>query len=233
MMKQCWVIILFLVSCREKSVDSAGYSTTGYLLKAEMQQDKEFYQEFNIFKRQGIAQLTGDTLYFPFLAIRSTNDSIIEVTLFSEYNTTVYEIPKDDRVCYRFHNVNDRPRHVFTKISGDTIISYGYNYTLKELEESGFESINWDEIVPSEIKIITKDSIYSSYFGHCLAIPEGNNSDFQVALKDVGHYWIEPFKANMKSGCRYKVSSTNDERIQKAENFQYWYQHYRKIADLK
>lgn len=225
-MKRYLLSLLILCSCQEKPSTELAYLRKNHLLESEASRNSKFYKGFDLFCRKGIEELTGDTLYFPFLMVKAPGDSIIEVTLYSGVDKTSYRIPKDNRVSYRFNNISDGPRHVFTKILDDKIISYGYDNTLKELKEVGIDSLYFQDIIPSEIKVISCDSINTYYFGECLDFKGIDIDRFRVPVKDVEKYWIQPFTAKLKSGCRYKTFSTEKENIQNAEGFRYWFQHY-------
>lgn len=239
-MKNYILFFFLLISCKEKYPNSTPYFLKN---KADNYSLSKFYKDFDIFNRKGIEQLLQDTLYFPFFQVNDLNDSTLELILFATEKRTEHKIPKDNRTTYRFYDITDGPRHVYTKIYEDRIVSYGYGNTLTELKNSGTNNIYLSEVVPSEITIMKSDSVLSFYFGQCLDLQGIDIDEFQVSKTDIDKYWIEPFTAYLKCGCRDKVSffdiagnqkeyfeSINGEkrnpRIIGKREFQYWRLYY-------
>jgi hypothetical protein len=211
-MKKYLLFVLIIISCSQKSPEVKAYFLTK---KTDNYSDSKFYKDFDIFSRKGIGQLIGDTLNFPFFQVRDLNDSTIELTQFTTEIRIDLKIPKDDRITYQFHDIADGPRHVYTKIFADKIVSFGYDNTLKELEEIQTDSISLQDILPSEIVIMERDTINSYYFGQCLDLPGIDIDAFRVSKGDIDKYWIEPFTAKLKLGCRDKVSFFDEAGTQK------------------
>ncbi len=239
-MKKYVLIFYILISCNDKSSNRIVYLSAK---KIDNYSDSKFYQDFNIFSRKGIEQLDEDTLKFPFFQMRNLNDSTIELTQFTAEMKYRFEIPIGDRITYSFHDIADGPRHVYTKIFSDKIVSYGYDNTLNEVKEAQADSIALENIVPSEIVIMKQDTVYSYYFGHCLDLSEIDIEESMVAVVDIDKYWIEPFNARFKKTCKDKVSFFDDAGVQKEyfdhiinekknpriigqREFQFWRQYY-------
>ncbi len=211
-MKKHLIFVLILISCSERSSETTAYFLTK---KADNYRDSKFYKDFDIFSRRGVGQLVGDTLNFPFFQVRDLNDSTIALTQFTREIKIDLKIPKDNRITYQFHDIADGPRHVYTKILADRIISYGYDNTLKELENAEMDSVFLQDILPSVIVIMERDTTKSYYFGQCIDLPEVDVDDFRVSKNDIDKYWIEPFTAKLKLGCKDKVSFFDESGIQK------------------
>lgn len=211
-MKKYFIFVLILISCSDRSSDTKAYFLAK---KADNYRDSKFYKDFDIFARKGVGQLIEDTLIFPFFQVRDLNDSTIELMQFTTEIKVDFKIPKDDRITYEFHNIADGPRHVYTRIIADKVISYGYDQTLKELKERETDSISLEDILPSEIVIMGRDTVYSYYFGQCLDLPGIDINGFMVSKEDINEYWIEPFTAKFKLGCKDKVSFFDESGTQK------------------
>jgi hypothetical protein len=123
-----------------------------FLLKTALKNPKaKFFKDFDIFNRQGINEIMGDTLHFPFFEYFRTSDTTFQLNLHrnDEYGLRVEEmvVPLGKQIVYTFHDINDGPRHYYAKIVGDTIIRFNY----REIKPNDFHAISDDNVMYYDI----------------------------------------------------------------------------------
>jgi hypothetical protein len=191
------IIVLFTVlSC---SVDKKDY-----LLREELSDNGvgRSYKDFDIFSRKGHEEIIGDTLRRPFFMVRLNNDSSINLTVFKNEFEKEITVPKGETVLYDFDDIHDGPRHNYYKIFKDSIVVFGYDNKIDEVEKWQGDSILLFELLSREIQILTGDTVYN-FFQECLNIKTINNdeSELKIPKKDLLRSSVQPFSRTIDLNC--------------------------------
>jgi hypothetical protein len=162
-----------------------------------------FYKDFNIFSRQGVDEIKEDTLRRPFLKVRMNADSSILLTVFKTDLERQVIIPKGDSLRYYFHDVSDGPRHHYYKIFKDSMVVYGYESKIDEVQHWPEDSISLFYLIPSEVKILTQDTLYV-FFRSCFndRTRDDEESEVKIPKRDFLKYAVMPFSKAVDLHCK-------------------------------
>jgi hypothetical protein len=190
------IIIFTLLSC---SVDRKDYS-----LREELSENgvARFYKDFDIFSRQGHEEILGDTLKIPFFQVQLNNDSSIKLTIFKKDFEKEIIVPKGETIQYDFDDIYDGPRHNYYKIFKDSIVVFGYDKKIDEVEKWQVDSAVFYDLLPRQIEILTGDTLYI-YLQECLNIKTTGNdeSELEIPKKDFLRFSVQPFSRVIDLKC--------------------------------
>jgi hypothetical protein len=198
-MDRVLLLITILFTTLSCSIDNRDYS-----LRKDLSDNgaAKFYKDFDIFSRQGHEEIISDTLRRPFFKVRLNNDSSINLTIFKKEFEKEIIVPKDETLLYDFDDINDGPRHNYYKIFKDSIVVFGYNSKIDEVANWQRDSIFLFELLPTEIQILTPDTLYD-FFQECLNIKtmDNNESEFEIPKKDFLRFSVQPFSKTIDLNC--------------------------------
>jgi hypothetical protein len=198
-MDKALVSIIMLFTAFSCSVDKKDYS-----IKRELNENgtARFYKDFDIFSRQGHEEIIGDTLRRPFFKVRFNNDSSMNLTVFKKGFEKEITVPKGETLLYDFDDINDGPRHNYYKIFKDSIVIFGYDSKIDEVETWQRDSIFLFELLPTEIQILTGDTLYN-FFQECLNIKTmgPDESELEIPKMDFLRFSVQPFSTTIDLRC--------------------------------
>ncbi|HEY0744449.1 MAG TPA: hypothetical protein VGD40_23445 [Chryseosolibacter sp.] len=198
-MDRVFLLIIILFTTLSCSIDKRDYS-----LRKDLSDNgtSKFYRDFDIFSRQGHEEIIGDTLRRPFFKVRLNSDSSINLTIFKRGFEKEITVPKGETLLYDFDDINDGPRHNYYKIFKDSIVVFGYDNKIDEVEKWQGDSIFLFELLPTEIQILTGDTLYN-FFQECLNTRTIGNeeSELKIPRKDFFRFSVQPFSRTIDLDC--------------------------------
>ena len=158
----------------------------------EEKTEKKYFTDYDFFSQKGVIKLDKADLEYPYFEQNQITDSTILLTLHNGFwSKEKIEVPKRDKVIYNFFDINDGPKHYFSKLTGDKLIRYGYNLHPKEILNSK-EVLPFHNLIPSSIEIITRDTFYL-YSYHCFFNEDINT---MIPINEISQKIILPFEVN-------------------------------------
>lgn len=199
-----FILISIFTSLTAFMTVSCSVEKSEYSLRNDLSDNgaSRFYKDFDIFSRQGHDEILGDTLRRPFFKVRLNNDSSINLTIFkSEFEKEII-VPKGATLLYDFDDITDGPRHNYYKIFKESIVVFGYNNKIDEVEKWTEDSTFIFELLPIDIQILTADTLYN-FFQECLNIKTTgtDESELEIPKKDFLRFSVQPFSRTIDLNC--------------------------------
>lgn len=192
------ILILVLISAcvqSNKSFESVSTSETG---------KTTYYKDYDVFERKGIDRISEDSLAAPYFEVVNLNDSTIKLTIIETSYKRSIEIPIDNRMFYIRKDIKDGSTDNYYKIENNQIIRFGYTGNIFEAENWKRDSVYVFELLPEQIEVTTKDTIYfmsSPYMCLGVNIMNDDDSEMIVSKEVIETYRVLPFSVDIDLNC--------------------------------